>query len=363
MARRVIVFGAGASASFGVPTMEGFIDAAEDLRDRNTEGLSKPQFDFFLDELRHKLKPLHAKTAVDLSNIENLCGLVEMARVIRRLPGLEEGQIDNAADAVQTVLAETILHSGPFSYSRDDRWQPPGAYLSVVGRLDAARQAHESDDTAFITFNYDLGLDFALHWSNFAIDYGLGAPVDGAARLYKLHGSLNWMTCNICGHVRVAGLDQVFRSHSISQRFGNDMVRLPLDPRRAFSTFGAHCPGDNLPHRIALIPPTWNKTQYATQMSSVWQRAARELGSAQEVIVIGYSLPESDGFFRDLLALGLEGPTTVRSFLVVNPDAKVSGRFGALLGPEVRRRLVSNQSPFEVWVKSQQPKSPRTFVV
>jgi hypothetical protein len=41
---------------------------------------------------------------------------------------------------------------------------------------------------------------------------------------------------------------------------------------------------------------------------------------AQEIIVIGYSLPETDFFFRNLFALGTVGRKFIRRFAVVNPD-------------------------------------------
>src|SRR6185437_16262326 len=104
-------------------------------------------------------------------------------------------------------------------------------------------------------------------------------------------------------------------------------AKFPIDPRRAHQSLGPHCPGDDPPFEITLVPPSWNKTQYWEQLGEVWSAAARELSTAQEITLIGYSLPDSDSFFRDLLALGLEGPTRLRAFNIVNPDATVGPKF------------------------------------
>jgi hypothetical protein len=350
--KHVIVFGAGASAGFGVPVMDKFIDAAEDLQTNPRGGVTSSAFNLFFDVLQNKFRQLHAKSTVNLDNIEEVFGLVEMARLLGRLPGFDSAQIEELAIAIRTVLIETIQLTGRFEYSRDERWLPPGDYLSVVGQLDRKRQTGEGDDTSFISFNYDLGFDFALHWSDFPIDYGLSKATRDAVPFYKLHGSLNWITCKICSAVRAIPLDQVIRAHSGARSMHQEKVLLPLDPRRAHQLIGPHCEGDDRPYEITLVPPSWNKTQYWRQLSAVWAGAARELAAAQEITVIGYSLPQTDSFFRDLLALGLEGPTRVRGFKIVNPDAEVAARFVRLLGPEFRGRFRSETQTFEQWVEA-----------
>jgi hypothetical protein len=51
--------------------------------------------------------------------------------------------------------------------------------------------------------------------------------------------------------------------------------------------------------------------------------------------VIGYSLPETDSFFRYLFALGVDSETRLQGLWVVNPDDErrsVEKRFRELLG-------------------------------
>lgn len=88
-----------------------------------------------------------------------------------------------------------------------------------------------------------------------------------------------------------------------------------------------------------LVPPTWNKGQQYNAVSAVWANAAAELGEAENIFVIGYSLPESDSFFRYLYALGAVGQNPLRRFWVFNPDLAVKARFESLLGPGARSRF------------------------
>jgi hypothetical protein len=87
-----------------------------------------------------------------------------------------------------------------------------------------------------------------------------------------------------------------------------------------------------------IVPPTWNKGSYHKALKPVWQTAASRLAAATKVYVIGYSLPDSDLFFRYLFALGSVGKEVLERFWVFNPDPEVSERFENLLGPGARRR-------------------------
>jgi hypothetical protein len=356
--KQVIVFGAGASVGFGVPTMDRFIDTADDLRAMPGSLVTQADFELFFDVLQNRFRQLHAKSTVNLDNIESVFGLIEMARLLGRLPGFDLVQIEELASAIRTVLVETVQLSGKFNYSEEERWSPPPDYLAVAAHIDHEIE-RRGDDIALISFNYDLGMDFALHWSRLPIDYGLGQPTRDAVRLFKLHGSLNWVTCRKCGAVRAILMDRIIKAHAGPRSLQSKSVMLSLDPRRAHDTIGPHCPGDDRPYEITIVPPSWNKTQYWKQLSNVWSAAAQELAAAQEITLIGYSLPETDSFFRDLMALGLEGPTRVRSFTVVNPDPDVAVRFERLLGPEVRRRFHAKVQTFEDWIRETYGANPQ----
>jgi hypothetical protein len=100
----------------------------------------------------------------------------------------------------------------------------------------------------------------------------------------------------------------------------------------------AHCGQPCSPEPV-LIPPTWNKTQHHGSITRVWARAARELSEAENIVIVGYSMPETDQFFRYLIALGTVGTAFIRNVLVCDPDANVSRRFEALLSSATRTRL------------------------
>ena len=106
-----------------------------------------------------------------------------------------------------------------------------------------------------------------------------------------------------------------------------------------------HC--DHGVNECLVVPPSWNKSDGRDSLVSVWQQAATELAGASSIIVCGYSLPETDSFFRYLYALGSFGETVLRNFVVFDPSAEVQDRFRSLLGPGARARFRPRTCAFE----------------
>jgi hypothetical protein len=301
-------------------------------------------FDKFFDVLLPRLRVIHATSVVNLWNIEEVFGLVEMGRLVSRLPSTPPEEVGALADATKVVLAQTVELCCQFERV-SGRWVPPSAYLDIAKAVGLRENRGPGTD-ALITFNYDLALDYALQWSHVQSSYCLDNERQTGVPLLKLHGSLNWAWCPICKRVHAEPLATVL-DRSPRQEPYQDGSRRPILSTRLLKR---RCPCvSTAPLDVGIVPPTWNKTQYHESFSSVWRRAASELSQAEEVFVIGYSFPDTDSFFRDLLALGFVGMGRLKRFEVVNQDPKVSSRFRELLGPECQRGFMSSQSNFENW--------------
>jgi hypothetical protein len=82
-----------------------------------------------------------------------------------------------------------------------------------------------------------------------------------------------------------------------------------------------------------LVPPTWSKGEHYLGIERVWARAAKELSEAQYIFILGYSLPETDQFFRLLFALGTEGKVPLSRIELFDPNANtLAPRFHSFLG-------------------------------
>jgi hypothetical protein len=96
---------------------------------------------------------------------------------------------------------------------------------------------------------------------------------------------------------------------------------------------------DNTTGRPVIVPPTWAKGTYYSDIKSVWRRAADEMKEAENIYVMGYSLPSTDEFFRLLFALGTAGTTRLKRFWVFDPNPDVEQKFRSILGQAAEARF------------------------
>jgi hypothetical protein len=167
-------------------------------------------------------------------------------------------------------------------------------------------------EDAVVSFNYDTLIDEALRratigiW-NARVGYGVrvesghrewsAPPTRGPftsdyVRLLKPHGSLHWT------------------------RVDPKRQRLDLHPE----------PYGQRPARENVIPPTWDKAVVGEwPWKPIWQQASRFLRRARCLIIIGYSVPQTDLMSRALIKSSV-GATDLRLLVVVNPDREARAR-------------------------------------
>jgi NAD-dependent SIR2 family protein deacetylase len=190
------------------------------------------------------------------------------------------------------------------------------------------------DDTV-VTTNWDLLLDIALHSRYRATDpTSVGSDVtvldlpgnpipQGNPRarppLYKLHGSLNWLSCSRCTRLYVN-------------------PTLPIAPL-AFEPGGS---GDHntcdcgMRLSTVLITPTYFKQYRNRHLLNIWSHAQGRLAQADTWHFIGYSLPTDDVHIRALLLRAMHmridkraGPPEV-VVVTHRPDAAMEARYRRL---------------------------------
>jgi NAD-dependent SIR2 family protein deacetylase len=351
--KNVFIVGAGFSANAGAPVIQDFFPRAMELWKDPSSGLAPDEREVFRSVFAYRkaLEIAEARVQVDLENIEDLFGTVEMASQL----GISEPQ------AVRRNLVYVILRTleltttsklvgVPFMHGvspnqRETNFQGDiyEFFVQVVAQRWFPRPKDGVAKDSVISLNYDLLLERAMEGSPIAPLYDLpsaqvaenAADASGVCRvrLLKLHGSANWAICSNCRN-RI----YVLRPNEAS------VVRLPNTPR---------CETCNEPLEGRLVvPPTWNKEEYRSLLSSVWQSAARELASAQRIIIIGYSMPLIDKFFQYLLALSLADNHLLDEVVVVNKNQQEGQRIAKFFrGLYERERAHSDQAgEFFYWV-------------
>lgn len=344
--KTLFILGAGASKKAGAPLMSNFLDKAEELcRQSSYLSDSKGFFDDVF-KARSELQGIHSKSYLDLDNIETIFGAIEMGRIIGKFGNRNKAEIEKLRDSIVTVIYKTLEYSMPFPYRGRGIEAPPpyDQFIDSLIQANKGRHPEGGHKYSFITFNYDLALDYTLHRHGIPSDYCLPSEtIPHAIPLLKLHGSINWGICPKCNNIVARKVGEVQFSPFLEK--GMDCfynLGTTLESSK-------HCEGQPLQGPPILIPPTWNKTAYHPALMNVWNKAAIELSEAENIYVIGYSLPETDSFFRYLFALGSESSTQIKRFRVINPDhtGEVEKRFRKLIGRGIENRFHFEKKDFE----------------
>lgn len=184
-------------------------------------------------------------------------------------------------------------------------------------RHDALASNLRAGDSV-ISFNYDCLMDDALRrmagksWDvskGYAVDIRYGAKEwhdhSGRGRvakenikLLKVHGSLNW------------------------KRSGTSTVDLRSDPYED---------ADRSPKEI--VPPVWDKRIAGDAvLAGVWKAARNALRLGPVLVVIGYSVPETDLLSQVLLRVApSESGKSLTHLICVNPDSNARRKLRAVL--------------------------------
>ncbi|MGA2406228.1 MAG: hypothetical protein ABSF81_05700 [Bacteroidales bacterium] len=342
MDENVIILGAGASADSGAPLMNNFIDKAEDLLsnglDKRSDRETKNQF-VKVFELLADLQSVHSKARMDLNNIETVFGAIEMAQIIRRLGNIPYEEIAGYREAIVNLIIETIEHSMDFRHE-NTLVHAPDSYANLMSFISGG---DFKNNTSIITFNYDVGIDTAISRAGYSVRYGIEEFEEklNDFHLFKLHGSINWAISEndnkVYPYYPHWYLKDLTVTHDLRMR-----GTCKLYVSKNLHKINEHNPGTyTLKKESLIVPPTWNKNSYQGIISKVWEEAAEKLSTAKRIYVFGYSLPETDSFFRYLFALGTLSSTRIRRIIVVNPEPEggdVDRRFKSLIGESILSR-------------------------
>jgi len=348
MAKTVFILGAGASAKAGVPLMNNFLDKARTLWKEGK--INKEDEEHFKNVFRgiSSLQRIHSKSQLDINNLESVFATFEMANRLNKMPGFEKEEIPALVKSMRTLIVVTIEKSLKFPVSNGNLKvpEPYEQFASLLKKLKS--KAIPSQEISILTFNYDLATDHALQSHNLGCDYCLPNSMKSEAdriKLLKLHGSLNWGITQEHENIRPWELKEFL---STKNYLSHNKYGL-LTPGSEFKSYK----NDNLDLEYkdepVIIPPTWNKSSFHSDLEKVWTEAASQLEQAENLFVIGFSLPETDIFFRHLYALGTVGDVPFNKFWVFDPDENgiVKERYKNLLGPGAKSRFKFYNEKFE----------------
>jgi hypothetical protein len=300
--RSTVILGAGASrgASFAEaprqvfpPLDADFFQQAQRLDEQLFKDHGREVIEFVRDEFGMTQPPTLETLFTQLQGFDQFLQHFYARR--GRRPGRYKKQLANLLELIPLLFRSALA-------GETCAWHDRIAY------------ALRNGDTV-INFNYDVLMDEALSRlgaGRWKADCGYGLKlVDGVdawsaastpgafprkkfLRLLKPHGSLHW-----------AGIDR-------------DRQRLRLEAD-AYA---------QRPAKGNIIPPTWDKQILGEwPWKPIWRQAGLMLQQTRCLIVVGYSVPQTDLMSQALIRSSLsEGMGNLRLVVVANPDADARAR-------------------------------------
>lgn len=338
--KTVYIIGAGASVDVGAPLLKDFLVSAKMLYYKGTIQDKRESFKLVFDWI-NTLRGASYYIDIDLDNIEHVFSLAEMHSQV----GGNDGKV--LCDALVDVITLTLDNSIEIS-ARESHIEFSNSYSALAQKLkknNGIRASHgeNASENVFISFNYDPVLDYSFE--ELGVNYFLPGESKSGVKLLKLHGSTNWCICSMCEKGK-NNIQSILTNNLNLVQLLDLGYRGLRNGRFPFEVFGRvvkntackYCQEKGV-LRPFIIPPTWSKRVNNGALQAVWSQIIEELKDAYQIIVIGYSMPQTDTFFQYLLTLGLQWNSVLNRVIVVNPDRSPE--------TESRYRRVFSRSMYE----------------
>lgn len=336
-----LFLGAGASRPFGIPVTAELLPGILRRLDEATLFDERPTPRTAAAEARKDLRDGLERLVPGLFRgiapplLTDLLSLVDqlVAEGHATAPGLSVRALDRLRVLLEQATAEALARPV------DGEAHEPNRPLldRLVDWISACAGEDGPCDLRVISTNYDVVLEkrlYALFDGSLAdaVDFGMSwreaarpepvhpRPARPRLGLYKLHGSLDWLRCALCGHVYVDPARTIFREGGQLERGS-----------------GRACACGYRPLRHLIVAPSTVREVRDPNLLSIWQAALEALRTSDEWIVIGYSMPPEDVATRSLLVRAFHGRPRPPAVTVIGrgEDREMADRY-RLLFPELR---------------------------
>ena len=323
MAHNIVYFlGAGASYNFGYPLTNAIMpEILHNLRSNDLfriggqktklERQQEDELAVYLGALYPGLKDVTVDSR-DFSNNAHIPNITEVLSFVDHCcfynlpphPAISDNVLLNFRYLLNRAVCEVLMDHEQEAYEEDDEQE------ALLNRFVAPIKAGSGGQTTIITTNYDLSIDtvFRKEISRQEVDLGIAyrdpasskivpQPHDPKLQYYKLHGSLNWTRCDLCGYYYI-----------------NPEGNIAFQVYREAIDDGNTCTcSDSLKLKSVLVAPSIVRDIRDPNLLQVWKGAMEAVRTADELVFVGYSLPAEDLAIKSIIVRGLNGRCNKRA--------------------------------------------------
>jgi hypothetical protein len=341
--RTVLFLGAGASAAFGYPITSAILPR---IREKLEDGTLFPVASnrrreaAKMKRLRQHLESMFPRLFepdIELPLITDLLSLIDLMLATEEvlLPMVPAAAMQDCRTLLEQAILEVVeaefrrpdAHKGIDRLAdwilngRDERGAPVTIVSTNYDTLIEALLFERLEMAALeVPVAVDMGFFWREHRSGTFHEAVNQPPPDPMVRLLKLHGSLNWLKCPLCGFVYINTTGSIHQ-----QAF-----------REGHVDYNNTCLCGHGPVRTVIVAPSMVRTIRDPDLLTIWRTALEALRTADEWILAGYSLPPEDIAIRSILLRARNGrgrqgaPPTIR-VVQYKRDPGLEGRYRLLL--------------------------------
>jgi hypothetical protein len=361
MTDNVIILGAGASVDAGIPVLANFVEKMWEFALRGTcngKQLSSEDKKIFEEavKVKNELDGYHGHAAFNDRNIEDILSLLSFNLLGGKKSDQEKLGWFIKAIARTIELTCNVQHNGNLN-----KIQSEGADVYKYFWRNLFNRFKDSPDSfpAIITFNYDLVLERALFQTLIGSDYfnpySTPFPFTGIELCYhyssdsKLFYKVKNTTYTLRTRDEFKSIDGTKLEKSDVPLQQNHLqieilklhgsLNFPKDKKQEIFPTN---PAEN-PH---ILPPIINKWAGKNE-EIMWSVGLQRLREAKNIIIVGYSLPQTDIYMQYFLKAGVGPNVNLNKVFVFNPallnsdknNDAMRERFAGCFSSQLRERI------------------------
>lgn len=312
MSKTVYFLGAGASYCFGFPLttdiMQGILLnlKKKDLFQLDTKVKTSTEIKQEKD-LQRFLRLLYpGLKKINLTKQKNsIPGITEVLSMVEHFwfynipphPQLKADQLMYFKNLLNRALGEFLLD---YELEHYDEFQQQllKQFIKPFSKINS------SEDVTVITTNYDLIIDYEFkdEIKKGLVDFGIPyrnvynnkiviQPPEPLFKYYKLHGSLSWLKCDMCGYFYINPEGSIIH-HAFREKTDDDNT-CDCDSRLRLNT--------------VFVSPSFIRDIRDSNLLQIWKGALEAIRTADKLIIIGYSLPTEDFAIKSIFMRALNG--------------------------------------------------------
>lgn len=301
MDRIVYILGAGFSQPLGLPVMSNFLEKSKDMYFAHRD--IYPHFLTVFDTIRSMSFAKNYYYS-DLSNIEEVLSILDMNNHVTKRKQEREAFIKYIVDVIK-FYTPPITDERPMPsrwqdhiFGNNELWNLYGGFIGSIFNLIFDEYVEVEHENKHKKVKCEIGSELPRFYSIVTLNYDL---------IFE----------NLCDYVNrnyfPEGKVEFFRSTSFD------------NAKRSSVLAKLHGSADS----GIIVPPTWNKGFSQEEIELAWQVAYNVLSNANQIRIIGYSLPETDSYIRYLLKASVINSQHLRKIDIIclDPSKQIKKRY------------------------------------